>query len=282
VPPTASSVFKVIKSIEGGCPSSKVGNVGTDTEGYGADGFEYVVPEGVGVGDFTLAWTWFNKVGEREMYMNCAPVRVVAAVGAAAVGGGGRRRRGRRERGVGWDELPVMFRANIGNGCGTAASGTVLGFPKENVGKVVQRIGDEELVSPVGNCGEMNGGPLASQAVVSSVVVPSAAPPTLGPALSVLMSPPASQASPAPAVSSIPPAPSAAQASQPLAAPSVFPAAVTSDDGLITGECPSPGKSVCAPDGRSWGTCMENHRVIFQAVAVGTRCDLALGVEVPA
>lgn len=281
MPPSAASVFKVIKSIEGGCPSSKAGNVGTDTEGYGADGFEYVVPEGVGVGDFTLAWTWFNKVGEREMYMNCAPVRVVAAVGAAAAAGGGRRR-ARRERGVGWDELPVMFRANIGHGCGTAASGTVLEFPKENLGKVVQRIGDEVLVPPVGNCGKMDGGALASQAVASSVVVPSAAPPTLVSAPSALMSPPASQASPAPAVSAMSPAPPPAQASQPLAAPSVNPAAVTSADGLTTGECPSPGRSVCAPDGKSWGTCSENHRVIFQAVAAGTRCDLALGVELPA
>lgn len=290
MPPTADSVFRVIKSIEGGCPSKHEGNVGTDPEGFGADGFEWEVPGGVGVGEFVLAWSWFNKVGGREMYMNCAPLRVVAAGSGAGGGAGGRKRSSLHERRVermgegleqregGLESLPVMFRANSGNGCETAESGTVLGFPEGNLGAVVQRIGDEVLVPPVGSCG-VEGGQNGSS---SADAVSSAAPPTsqasLAPAPSVSVSPPVVQTPPA---SSVPAAAPVAQASQPPAAPAVAPAAAPSTSGVAMGTCPVPGKSVCSPDGSAWGTCMEDHRVIFQAVAKGTKCDLALGVEVP-
>jgi hypothetical protein len=32
------------------------------------------IPPEVKDGDAILAWTWFNNVGDREMYMNCAGV----------------------------------------------------------------------------------------------------------------------------------------------------------------------------------------------------------------
>ncbi|CAO2650846.1 Nn.00g091430.m01.CDS01 [Neocucurbitaria sp. VM-36] len=58
--------FKVIKSIVGGCP--------LETQ------YDFTVPQELGQLDGAtclFAWTWFNKVGNREMYMNCAVVDIV-------------------------------------------------------------------------------------------------------------------------------------------------------------------------------------------------------------
>lgn len=74
--PTKSSKWAVIKSIEGGCPANAAGNIGDDPNGSGASTFKYSIPQGIAPGDYTLAWTWFNKIGNREMYMNCAPITV--------------------------------------------------------------------------------------------------------------------------------------------------------------------------------------------------------------
>ena len=60
--PTTSSQFKVILSIEGGCPGL---NGQTTT-------YDYKIPEEVPNGNYTFGWTWYNNIGNREIYMNCA------------------------------------------------------------------------------------------------------------------------------------------------------------------------------------------------------------------
>ncbi|OCK82133.1 lytic polysaccharide monooxygenase [Lepidopterella palustris CBS 459.81] len=95
--PTKNSQWKVIHSIIGGCPSNVTGNLDENAEGTGAAVFEYSLPKGMPNGQYTLAWTWFNKVGNREMYMNCAPITVT---------GGG------NDNSV-MEKLPDMFVANI-------------------------------------------------------------------------------------------------------------------------------------------------------------------------
>ena len=299
-PPTKDSTFKVIKSIEGGCPSTNPGNVGTNPFGYGADKFNFAIPDTVAPGNYSLAWTWFNKIGNREMYMNCAPVTVTSS-GKRDI-----RAPSDTEKRDGLSELPTVFRANSGNGCSTAVSGTVLEIPAANLGKVVQRIGTEPLTPPVGNCGPgspAQGGPggqgssPASPAASSPTAATPAQPSAPQAPSSVLVSPAPSavqssaQAPPAasPVQSSAQAPPPAASPVQPSAAPSPAPFSNSTGSGAAnpipgvgsTGTCPTPGKSVCSPDGKSWGDCMENHQVIFEPVAPGTRCDPALGVEVP-
>ena len=69
----------VIHSIEGGCPArNQAGNIGADNSASAPDPDTYTfsIPTGINPGAYTLAWTWFNKVGNREMYMNCASVKV--------------------------------------------------------------------------------------------------------------------------------------------------------------------------------------------------------------
>ncbi|KAF1999099.1 lytic polysaccharide monooxygenase, partial [Amniculicola lignicola CBS 123094] len=57
--------FKVLKSIIGGCPIQKE--------------YEFTIPEYAVDGLCFLSWTWFNRIGNREMYMNCAVVNIRGA-----------------------------------------------------------------------------------------------------------------------------------------------------------------------------------------------------------
>lgn len=139
--PTKNSVWKVIKTFEGGCPArNQAGNYAENAEFLTPDEYDFVIPEGVPAGQYTLAWTWFNNVGNREMYMNCAP--------AEAVGSGGDESF--------FNDLPNMFVANIGNGCGTKPN-TDLDIP--NKGSVVEKAGSlANLAGPTGSCDAPVGG----------------------------------------------------------------------------------------------------------------------------
>jgi hypothetical protein len=77
--PTKDSKWMVIKSIIGGCPANVPGNLPPDPNGNGASTFQYSIPEGIAPGEYTLSWSWLNKVGNREFYQNCAPVTVSGA-----------------------------------------------------------------------------------------------------------------------------------------------------------------------------------------------------------
>ncbi|KZZ98416.1 Chitin-binding, domain 3 [Moelleriella libera RCEF 2490] len=142
--PTKSSVWKVIKSIEGGCPAK--GQVGNMPDGGNTkDSYDFTIPKELAAGNYTLAWTWFNKVGNREMYMNCAPMTVTGSAGSSGFLG----------------SLPDMFVANVNNGCSTI-EGTDMRFP--NPGQDVDNFGGSTMAAkasaPVtrGSCQAGNGG----------------------------------------------------------------------------------------------------------------------------
>jgi hypothetical protein len=92
--PTKASQWKVILSIIGGCPATANENL---KDGEHPASFQLILPEDMPSGRYTLAWTWFNRRGKREMYMNCAPVVVSGATNSTAV----------------FDTLPDMFVANL-------------------------------------------------------------------------------------------------------------------------------------------------------------------------
>jgi len=118
----SGKTFKVIKSIEGGCVKP----------GGGDNSFDFTVPEDAKSGDAVFAWTWFNQIGNREMYMNCAAVTIT---------------------GSGTDDLssnPDIFVANVNNGCGTTES-TDVEFP--DGGEDVEVISKAKLAPPTGTCG---------------------------------------------------------------------------------------------------------------------------------
>lgn len=74
------SNWKVIMSYIGGCPTDATGNLPTAVQCNGnnapncVNNLSFQIPPEVENGDAILAWTWFNNVGNREMYMNCAAV----------------------------------------------------------------------------------------------------------------------------------------------------------------------------------------------------------------
>ncbi|KAJ4306458.1 hypothetical protein N0V88_001260 [Collariella sp. IMI 366227] len=137
-PPTAQSVFKVIHSIQGGCPARGVaGNAGSDPNAQAKDEYEFRFPEDIPSGNATLAWSWLNKIGNREFYMNCAPIEITGSEGNEAT----------------LATLPDMLIANIapGNGCSTK-EGIDVEYP--NPGVSVETNPGAALGAPSGNCGK--------------------------------------------------------------------------------------------------------------------------------
>jgi hypothetical protein len=114
--PTPQSVWKVIHSIEGGCPQNQEGNV------VPKGNFTFTIPPEVPDGRLTMAWTWFNKSGNREMYMNCAPIEVSGSSGD------------------GLDSLPDMAVANI-DGQNTCKTTPLVDYTFANPGKYVTTAG---------------------------------------------------------------------------------------------------------------------------------------------
>ncbi|CAM1507877.1 Fc.00g047250.m01.CDS01 [Cosmosporella sp. VM-42] len=87
--------FRVLHTYIGNCPSAPGDNT-----------LNFRVPVDVPSKERALlAWSWFNKFGNREMYMNCASVTTQS-------GGPGNS----------FHNLPTIFEANIGNGCKTVDS----------------------------------------------------------------------------------------------------------------------------------------------------------------
>lgn len=134
--------WTVIKSVIGSCP------------GAGTTKIPFTVPDDAPAGVAILAWSWSNKIGNREFYMDCAPVQV----------GGSKKRSELAERRVAiqqekrataYSARPGIFVANLGNGC-NVAEGTDVVYP--NPGPDVEKgSGNLQPPSPAG-CGGAGSG----------------------------------------------------------------------------------------------------------------------------
>lgn len=62
--------WKVMKSFIGGCPSGPPNESADHAIG------SFTVPPEAESGGALFAWTWFNRIGNREMYMSCAAVTI--------------------------------------------------------------------------------------------------------------------------------------------------------------------------------------------------------------
>ncbi|KAI9658203.1 MAG: hypothetical protein M1829_006807 [Trizodia sp. TS-e1964] len=131
--------FKVIKSFIGNCPMSLSQKFPIT--------IPVTAPASTGNGSL-FAWTWFNQVGNREMYMDCAVVTITGGSGGSL------------------DDLPDLFVANVGNGCSTT-EGTDVVFP--NPGKVVDNV-SKAPGPPVGTCQKAVAAP--PPAPIASVPMP--------------------------------------------------------------------------------------------------------------
>ena len=245
--------WKVIHSIVGGCPSSTYANLDgqytgpsgsysgaqqcSDPKTNGVDcvnAFNYTIPQDIKNGNAVLAWTWFNTIGNREMYMNCAAVDFS----------------GGKDDDSGMSAKPDMFVANLADvgSCPTTQSANLV-FP--NPGTSVETKTPEgpaatakqfPFQTPAGSgCGEAAAAPTGGAAPVSSAAP---APTT------------AAASSPAPAVSSAAPVPAAPAPAQGV---------------LGKVPCSGDGSLVCI-SATQFGIC-DHGAAIPQPVAAGTTCQ---------
>jgi hypothetical protein len=123
-----AKTFTVVKSYIGSCPP------------MGNSDWSFTLPDDTPAGDDVLfAWSWFNQVGDREMYMNCAHITIA---------GGGKSKAKRDDPSVSLNSRPSMFVANVGNGCSTAANKDLV-FPDPGPDTVRKT---SKPAGPLGKC----------------------------------------------------------------------------------------------------------------------------------
>jgi len=94
-----SVTFRVIRSYHGSCPLK--------------DGDEsFTIPVDTPNGNPIFAWTWYNKEGNRELYMDGVSVTIVPPVRRPQTPHGEG-----AEKAIPFSSLPKFFKANIGNAC---------------------------------------------------------------------------------------------------------------------------------------------------------------------
>ncbi|RBR13486.1 uncharacterized protein FIESC28_08114 [Fusarium coffeatum] len=106
--------------------------------------FKFTLPIDTPGGTAIFAWSWFNKIGNREMYMNCAAIKVKARTGTPKTP---------------MSKRPAMFVANVGNGCGTRETVDLM-FP--NPGPDVS-LNSRNTGPPVGQCPAGSGAAVPTQ-----------------------------------------------------------------------------------------------------------------------
>lgn len=269
--PDYQSTWKIIQVFEGGCPTSGDGNDGTHP-------FSFQIPEGFPNGEATLSWSWYNRVGNREFYMNCAAITVTG---------------GADDGQAYYDSLPDLYVINLPTSDCKSLESSCQKIP--HPGKFVQRANDGGKVAQASgpSCaasaaaqtqgaqgykttrpsdgattqapsisGNNNGQYAPSSSVTTSAPTFSAPPPnyqTLSPSSGAGVSGPSSGGSGSTAA----PPPPDSYGSEPGSS--------SSSSGSSFDSCSSEGEIVCQSP-TIFGLC--NHgKVAWQDVAAGTQCN---------
>jgi len=283
-----ASAWKVIYSIEGGCPTNSLGNLNGDFSGPNGpyniavpcdssdsnnfdcvNTFDFPIPEGVKNGQATLAWTWFNNVGNPEIYMNCVAVDINGGSDNADM-----------------SEFPDIFLANLGPTYGGETARTPvqnLKFP--DPGKYVTTktafTSTYKSAGVVHTISSASAYPLllpgSAAAAPTSYAAGSGAAPSSYAASSPTSSPAAAPTSYASAPSPYAAVPTLATAVSAAPVPSGTGSAGSGNntsgpctDGKVS--CPTPGQVICIDD-KTFGICNIDNCAVPQAVAAGTTCS---------
>lgn len=292
--PTANSTFKLIQTYEGNCPVvNSDGNTGTDD-------YTWSLPEGTPNGRLTFAWLWYNRIGNRELYMNCAPLDVT----------------GGSDNTDFYDSLPNIYLINMptsecesvetadveipypgqyvlkaneasiaaasGPSCEASAAAMTQGL-KGYKSATIQNLAATQAPaqnnvqtgaatgaatqSAAATSSAAAGGYSQSAATSSAAAAPSA-PPNSG---FMTMSKPGAYSAPA-APSAYPTMSSPANAG--VAAPSGYAASSGSSPSSTSdgSSCSEEGAMVCSSDGKHFGLC-DHGKAVMRAVASGTTCS---------
>ncbi|KAK3380852.1 hypothetical protein B0H63DRAFT_395896 [Podospora didyma] len=272
-PPKDKSKWKTIYTLIGGCPVSAAGNLpegglidqdgradavhcGNDSGTECIRQFNVPIPKGLPSGNATFAWTWYNKIGNRELYMNCAPVSIQGGSTDANF----------------FNSLPQMFVANVPGECTTGQG--VLNIPNPgNFGKVLE----QPAAGSEGSCPKANGIPTFDGV---SNKVPAAAPAAAttsslaGPSksagdMAVISLPPT-------VVTIVPTAPGspmviATAPNSPIATAIAEPGVGSTSTSSSAVPCSPDGVIVCMAPG-FFGLC-DHGKAVKQALAAGTTCS---------
>ncbi|KAJ6185485.1 hypothetical protein N7519_006786 [Penicillium mononematosum] len=276
--PSKSSEWKVIKSFEGGCPANVEGNMSGGPDTPDPYTFDFKIPEGIEAGKYTLAWTWFNRIGNREMYMNCAPITVSALPEDLE----------KRS-----SNFPPMFVANV-NGCTTKESVDIR-FPQP--GDNVEHKGQPGNLAAEGSeacTGTPTfGGSGITVSAGSSSSGSDSGSSSSGSASSGSSSAPAEGASAAVSVSIAPvPESTPSSAPEPVSSTAPAPAPATtssssrsetgSDSGSVsgglTGSCSTEGQWNCI-SGTAFQRCASGTWSVAQPMSTGTQCNAGQSEE---
>lgn len=297
--PTVKSQWKVIQSVVGGCPTGQYpGNAPEDHTREPSmtpvgGGFPVTMPADIPDGRYTFAWTWVNKIGNREFYMNCAPIQVGSGSASAST----------QSAAKALSALPDMFVINLPDTECSSAEGEDFEFP--NPGQNVVKSGKVGKTMTGSGCTKQNamgagagsiGSPSAGTPSTPSQGYPSkpsnvgsspvASPINKGPTESKApLNPggvfaPGASSAPAPASPTAQPAPPAQKPSAPAAnpAPSAAPQPpstqppnnTTPTDGQCT-PCTNDGGVVCIGS-KQFGLCNRGCAVA-QDLAAGMSCS---------
>jgi hypothetical protein len=283
--PTKDTQWSVIKSIEGGCmdPSEAGTNQGSDAQAKSSFSPSFTIPDSFADGQYTLAWTWFNRIGVREMYMNCAPITIT----------GGSTKRSEVSALEKREEFPPLFIANI-NGCKTPELSSIR-FP--NPGNDVESFNEANLISAAnvckegsptwGDAGYSSGGSSAPEPTVSepattepATSAPVAAPtedPTSSISVGLTIGAPVPDFTNAPEPTTLtavpsPVTPTSSDVESVAPAPTAAPSTPsTSTEGALSGPCTDDGVWHCI-GGSSFQRCASGAWTPVQPLAMGTEC----------
>ncbi|OJJ07954.1 hypothetical protein ASPVEDRAFT_89188 [Aspergillus versicolor CBS 583.65] len=277
--PTKDTKWSVIKSIEGGCMDPNEGDTNSGTAAGAKSSFtpSFTIPDSFEDGKYTLAWTWFNRIGNREMYMNCAPITLS--------GGGSSKRSDESAVKKRAEEYPPLFIANI-NGCQTKEKKSIR-FP--NPGDDVESLNESHLLadassvcdtgSPTWGGDGMSGGggsapePTSADGGAGSEPTPTASVSVGGAAGVAPIQTGQTTTTQAPA----PVAPTASSTfvsspAAPTAAPTSTPGGSSgSTEGALSGACTDEGAWNCV-GGSSFQRCASGQWTAVQAMSGGTQC----------
>lgn len=291
------SAWKVIYSIEGGCPTNSIGNLngafagpnGTYSIAVSCDSsksnnfdcvnsFDFTVPKGVKNGQATLAWTWYNNVGNREIYMNCAAVDITGGSDDATM-----------------DDFPNMWTANMGALSDYRSTSENVNVKFPDPGKYVTTktafTSTYTSAGAVYTISSAKAFPLAVPSVYvsgkstyTSAIGSSGAAPTsyaAGPGSYAATSPASSPAAAPTSYAAAPPPYTAVPtlatsvSAVPMPSGTGYAGSSNSTSGACSGgkvSCPIPGQVICI-DENTFGLCDIDYCAVPQAVAAGTTCS---------
>ncbi|KAH8916924.1 lytic polysaccharide monooxygenase [Atractiella rhizophila] len=121
--------FRVIKSYIGNCCRVTASGDQCDAN----QTYQFTIPSGTKAGTVLLSWSWFNEIGNREMYQSCAAITVTGS-GTSTL-----------------TSYPNMFVAHVNNGCSIVEGRDVV-FPHPGT-DVTYGAATAKQGPPTGNCG---------------------------------------------------------------------------------------------------------------------------------